>query len=91
MSLVATIVVRRRCQHQCQHDFDSTTKLNPTFIEQNEVDSEFEEFKEFVKEAGIPVTFTDCSDLRGQCARIRLEHMMEEMKAKARSSKPVSK
>jgi hypothetical protein len=91
MSFIATMVVRRRCQHQCEHEFDSTMKFNSTFIEQNEEDAEFEEFKEFVKEAGIPVTFTDCSDLRAQCAKVRLEHMMEEIKAKARISQSVAK
>ncbi len=73
-------------RRECQHDYDATVKSNAIQFDRSE-DDDFEQFKELVKKSGVQITFTDCSDLRGQCARVRLEHMMEEMKEKARLSR----
>jgi hypothetical protein len=50
---------------------------------------DMEQLRQYAEEAGVSITFTDCSDLRVQCAKVRMEHEMALLRRSEKKSKPV--
>lgn len=56
----------------------------------NSIESyDMEQLRQFAEEANVHITFTDCSDLRVQCAKVRTEYELSLLRRSEKKRMPV--